>query len=441
MDAIGIETGRNSWKLVHIKSSLFGLRVAGQKTFDCAPGKLPGDLAPFISSKGLDKAPLALVVSRECSISKTFEIPALGQESLDGILRYELEKHLPVPIDDVYYGHQVLGRKGNLYSLMVCAAPKNQVNALREALAANGITPSMTYAWHAGFLNYLACSDKFKKEGGTSVVISGSGQVAIDAYSGTSLVYSKLLRGAQEGANEVLKRELGMAIAFTGAGDEAGQKVFFSGKPGEQITASLPETIKPSLSTLDIKGVEPSFEAAFGGALAAAGKGEIAADLCRPGAEVKDSGYSSVIALCSVVLALVLAVAFSYALRDTLTLRSLERSISALKAGSAAGGDNGAEEHIKDLKTMTGASSPGVLDYIKELTEILPDHTWITSLKYENGVVQMEGLSGDASSLLIQLESSKFLEGFEFTSSVTRVSHGRERFNLKSKVKGQGAGA
>lgn len=443
MDAIGIESGRDSWRLVHIRSSFFGLKVAEQKTFAAEVGKRSGELASFISGKGLDGAPVAVVLSRECSITKVLEIPALGQDSIDGILRYELEKHLPITIDEVYYGYKVLSKKGNLYSLIVGASSKNRVDALREELASEGITPSLICAWHTGFLDSLAFSGSFGKEGRTSVVIAGSDPVSIDAYSGRTPVYSKLFRNADSDGKGVMKRELGLALASLGAADNAPiQNLFLSGKPGEDIISSLPETLRDSLSTLDIKGIEPSYEAAFGGALAAAGKGEYNTDLCGACAEVKTAGYFSTLSLSGAVLLLFFTVIFSYALKDTLTLRGLDRSISELKSGSSGGADAGAEKRIKNLEAITGASSPGVLDYMKELTEILPDHTWITSLEYANGIVHIEGLSGDASSLLIKLESSKHLEGFEFTSPVTRVSHGKERFRLKSKVKGwEGKGA
>jgi general secretion pathway protein L len=68
---------------------------------------------------------------------------------------------------------------------------------------------------------------------------------------------------------------------------------------------------------------------------------------------------------------------------------------------------------------------------LRELTERIPDDTWVQSLEYQNGEVQLRGESGQATALIGLLESAPGIEGVSFRSPVTQVARtGKERFNL-----------
>lgn len=74
---------------------------------------------------------------------------------------------------------------------------------------------------------------------------------------------------------------------------------------------------------------------------------------------------------------------------------------------------------------------PRMLDLLRELTERIPDDTWVQSLEYQNGEVQLRGESGRATSLIGLLEGAPGITGVSFRSPVTQVAQtGKERFNL-----------
>jgi general secretion pathway protein L len=74
---------------------------------------------------------------------------------------------------------------------------------------------------------------------------------------------------------------------------------------------------------------------------------------------------------------------------------------------------------------------PRMLAMLRELTERIPDDTWVQSLEYQDGEVQLRGESGQATALIGLLEGAPGISGVSFRSPVTQVARtGKERFNL-----------
>ncbi|AFL74779.1 PilN domain-containing protein [Thiocystis violascens] len=74
---------------------------------------------------------------------------------------------------------------------------------------------------------------------------------------------------------------------------------------------------------------------------------------------------------------------------------------------------------------------PPILEMLRELTDRLPDDTWIQSFEYNQGQVDLRGESGQSTALIAILEQAPGIDGVSFKSPVTQIaSSGRERFNL-----------
>jgi general secretion pathway protein L len=79
---------------------------------------------------------------------------------------------------------------------------------------------------------------------------------------------------------------------------------------------------------------------------------------------------------------------------------------------------------------------PRVIDLLRELTERIPDDTWVQSLEYQDQEVQLRGESGQATALIGLLEEAPGFDGVSFRSPVTQVARtGKERFNLAFEYK------
>lgn len=78
---------------------------------------------------------------------------------------------------------------------------------------------------------------------------------------------------------------------------------------------------------------------------------------------------------------------------------------------------------------------PVLINVLREVTELLPDDTWLTRFQLNGDEIQLYGESSSASRLIGILDESPILTSSNFISPVTtNTSTGDERFNLEASV-------
>lgn len=83
---------------------------------------------------------------------------------------------------------------------------------------------------------------------------------------------------------------------------------------------------------------------------------------------------------------------------------------------------------------------PRMADLLLELTDLLPDDTWIQTLNYRDGEVDIRGESGQATALISLLERGPGISNVTFRSPVMQVAtSGSERFHIAFKYRSQAA--
>jgi len=76
-----------------------------------------------------------------------------------------------------------------------------------------------------------------------------------------------------------------------------------------------------------------------------------------------------------------------------------------------------------------------VIEIIDELTQLIPDDTWLTRFAITKGEIQLQGESNSASSMIHTIESSDNFTEARFRSPVTRNNLSKkDKFNLTAKL-------
>jgi general secretion pathway protein L len=74
---------------------------------------------------------------------------------------------------------------------------------------------------------------------------------------------------------------------------------------------------------------------------------------------------------------------------------------------------------------------PRMTDLLRELTDLLPDGTWVQTLNFRDGEVDIRGESTQATALIGLLEQGPGISAVSFRSPVMQVaSTGQERFHI-----------
>jgi len=173
------------------------------------------------------------------------------------------------------------------------------------------------------------------------------------------------------------------------------------------------------------------------GACGAAMNGERLDLLTLPGeGAVPRAGRIATAVLAALVVVLAVAWPSVRFLRTGMELRGLEAEIAAQQASVAE-----VEKGIGDLAAirerigvLAGASAVRgeTLEILRQLTERLPQGTWLTGLRVEDRKVEIDGLSPSASEIFPLLSRDGRFAEVAFASPVTRQPDNLERFRIRA---------
>ena len=161
-------------------------------------------------------------------------------------------------------------------------------------------------------------------------------------------------------------------------------------------------------------------------------------------ARANGGGLRRFTALSAVMACVLLAVAVYLPVdQKREALRLAEARLSTMLAEAAEA--NALSEQVAEFLTRAQfvveqkRSKPTVAELLNEVTEILPDDTWLIQFGWKNNRLTLSGYSASPSALIGLLEQSNLLTEVRFSSPVTvdqRIQ--LERFNLSATVLGKG---
>lgn len=460
MDLLGIDIGNDSWTMVHLKSTVFNV---GIERFVALTGASQEErfeeIKGYIAERKLRNVRVALGLPRASSLSMLLNVPSPKSDAIEGILSYELEKHIPFSPDELCYGFQILKKDRKIFSVLLAAARKDRVEDMVRGFTEAGLRPDCVATWHASLFNALYYSNNISQ--GKNVAFIGLNHhysaLTLDIFSDLIPVYSKNIRVSKNELQQerwigLLEKEMNRSLLSLGGAvakrrldegiivsDEEPQEEFLQ----ELSTAMTMPFKAQGLSKL---GLPATAAPALGAALCAADKGKIKINLTHSSAEDNPTPlYLNNLVLCTVILLLALLTGSTYLIRDRAMISRLESAMTELrikKAGVQKLTDrmDSINRRIDVLERIDGRRSPTPLDITKELTELLPKGTWLTDLDYRGDSVYISGLSDRASMLIMKLGESEFFEDVGFAGPVARTGVGKERFRINFKVRGYDGG-
>jgi Tfp pilus assembly protein PilN len=116
--------------------------------------------------------------------------------------------------------------------------------------------------------------------------------------------------------------------------------------------------------------------------------------------------------------------------------RSLAREVEALepKVAMVRAQEAEARKLGEQAATLTAEENRRMVQYMRELTEKIPEDAYLTTLRFRNGRIEIDGFASRSSELIQILEGSDMLKGVKFTSPVTAGQGGKERFSIVAEV-------
>ncbi|GBC60193.1 hypothetical protein DENIS_1144 [Desulfonema ishimotonii] len=380
-DSVGVDIRRDRVSMALLNGAFRGVRLAAHDVYN-----LDGDrpirenlsavavrLREFKRENRVGKADIFMGIPEHLVMSREIEFPLAVKENLRATLGYEMEKYIPLPADAVYFDYQIT----------------------EEDRAGNRLRVLLTVVRRTDLTPYIDLCKTLN--GGVSGIEAASTALA------NCLAYASERRA---GAG----RKRGIAKP-----DDAGS----DGQDFSGIGLPVPE-LAP----------------AFGLALRSHWTAPMQVNLFphemrkRPGR----IGYYVMFGLIALVILGGLAWGGGHVMRQRMAVKDLDTEIKRLSAEVAEidrlrSRIETAETRIEDLRQLSRGQEP-VLDILRELTQLMPENTWIQDFSLSEKGGRINGFAESASELIPLLEGSPLFRDVVFLAAITRNKDGKERFSI-----------
>lgn len=362
-------------------------------------------------------APSGVVVglSLQHFTCKLLDMPALNREDMRRALLFELEKHLPLAVDEYIFDFLMIRTAAGIKTL-VFSIKKEAVSSLVKLITDAGLEVLSVRCRVMDVLTSMIGIGSEKAVKGIFVLATDDGY----EMAGIEDSLPRALKRVPAGAD--------LADALDVFSKTYPGKVYCSG-PVDQLTAERFTMTKSQITVPNaliyafVQRARLNLEF-------------IPQELVR---QKKDPYPYLIGGLAAAALCLYLLTGFIAYFKDARTLRRIESGIETIKSKAS-----GVIEARKKLETLQDDRKT-VLDFqyrsnmavrvLRDLTKVVPDNTWIINFVVdEKGLVEIEGFSKKTSDLVTALDKSKLFQNISFAAPILSRD-GEERFSLKFEVK------
>jgi Tfp pilus assembly protein PilN len=407
-----------------------------------------------LEARRLPARAASLGLARSAVSVKQIELPAVAGDTRE-MVGFELERHLPFPAEDATFDFVSLppepaveraGPAGQ--RVLITAADRRVVDAaLRLAEEARLRPGSLTVAAHN--LPVLARVHRNRRV----VWVHRTGD-AVDLLllQGESLLMSRSLPSGEDAAiAEEIQRSI-VAVRWRDC-----NAIWLSGDEPPGGLASAP------LTSLGVPVSEPAWtpvarQRLAGLAAEQRGALELAVALVsargvrplellpasvRPRRLTRPQAITLGMAAATTLLAVLALLAPGW--REQRHLKRVNAEIARLEptVKEADRVVRELERKRKVIATVDGIESASIrpLPVLRDLTELLPNDAWLTTISLDSKGVELTGAASAASTLIPVLENSPRLERVEFSSPVTRGRDNKEQFRIRAAWEPGGSGS
>lgn len=378
-------------------------------------------------------------ISRSLTIVKTLRLPPAVEGSLARMVAFELERHVPFPAEEACFDFVRLpGPVNGLSEALVVAAERRTVEGVLRLMDDAGLRPiSLTVAAH----DLTALVGRWSRAGRAAWLHRINEEVNLLLLDGPRL---RLSRSFPWTDAETLVREIRRSLALLRWETLDGLWVSGDGSGGlaaSPALAAFGPVTPPPFARAAARAIDDLEEPGSGLKLLALGVAlgprrpslNLLPESLRP-RQLKPAQLATIASVAVTVL-LGLGVMFARDYKDQRYMARLNQAIRALNPELRAVEQAGAElEKKRRLLATVRAVEEGSLKplpLLRELTEIIPQEAWLTTLNLDLKGVELSGQAMAASQLIPLLENSPRLERVEFSSPVTR-GRDKEQFRIRA---------
>ncbi len=481
-NALGIEFRKDSLVAVCLRKDLTGIKLVSSISIPSGYDPFNEDemleLRRFIAQHRIDTKNVSVSIPAEWSLVKFMDIPSAGEDAINQLLHYELERHIPFSLEDVYHASHIVERGGDRCRIVTVVVQRERIEQINEFLKKLSLQPSIITVSSFSILNSIALSgystNILKEISGLqkpSKIFGSKKDVCVVLFmeqdnwdmavikngSCIDLRRINLDSGRMDSAWENIAHE--MSSALSGFSVQKADRLVISGQLAPEhlrfisdkagmpvkIIKELPVSVH-NANNSDADMLMPS----VGACLAGYGLGSMAINILPDKSRLMTKSGPFIAKLsAAAILLLSVWLAVSGINKENRSIEVVEKEIKKnepeLRAVEAISSELSSLEKQKNFFNSVRENSVSKLSILAELTNIIPADAWVTYLTYKEikneesskekgankvsamryeGEVIINGFANSSAKLISLLENSPLFENVEFISPVTKGMQG-----------------
>ena len=409
-------------------------------------GAIKHRLVAFIGQHRLETASRFLAVPSPSVMWRRIVLPAVARENLSDALRYEAEKYLPIPLEELYWDYQLIedNRSTAELSLLLAVIKRSDLAPFAELAeqlpgGLSGAEPAASaianvFHRHADALPGGSCA---------LLVLAADQMHLIHMQDGTLQGGRTYPRPSDEAATIAGLRKGLEALRLVGG--EATETdllpvMVCADDAEEALVTRFPEALPQfAWHRMDWREnalPEPDMLPAYGLALKGLQKPLVAINLLPLRLRKRPSRLGQYLMVALVVLTMISGLTWggSALLQKRFHHARLDREINRLADEVAdidrlQAGTQVLRTKLEFLQEQKGGPY-NVLDILKTLTEIIPDSAWVREISIEPDGIRLDGYADAAAELIPLIDASPLFTDVSFLSAITKGRDGKEKFRI-----------
>ncbi len=465
---VAIEIDETRLRLVCAKKLLRGFEVSHAITLEDFNQKDPLALRPavedFFQRCQGDRRSVVVALPRSRTVVRALHFPTTVKENLANILEYQVENFEPLDRAELAYTYQIAGngkRRKNApnekLDVLLTMARRADVEQWRHYLAAWNIVPRAMICSSFGLARLvgidparapLEASIVLRIEESGFELLAVKGRTLRETRRGNFTPPDDADAAPSRGAQ--ILSELQRLMSELRWDEKDLKNVLLCGTGMEALLAEIrtasphlpvhPLRVSPAIRTRLSLGESSLQATAIGSALLGFTKEGNAANLLSPEHAVRRPAWvwAPTYALCAVSLLLVGAGGVRPYVQEARFLNNLNAEVARLQprvhqVERIESADTEIQKKAAVLEAQKNHDAL-TLEALRELTEILPDTTWINDFYVHGDVVEISGTTDSATALVPLIEQSPVFKEVALASGITRNQQGKELFRLRAKL-------
>ncbi len=448
-----VEAGREAIKLSYLQREYGKYKL---QAYHCVP--LAGDkklpwledssyselISTFLLQNQVDAETVILSIPAQAAVTSYVRFPQVSHEDAEGVLRFEIEKQIPIPLEDVHYGYRTRSVGGaGVMEAAIAAVDNTTLGGYLTLLEESGLKPSLICLDMEGYINYWIERESARDRAFIFVKIQPESVDFCLVERGLLKYYRSIPREGETPLDKLISREL-QAAGRLMKDSMAGEGSFIAvaaEEEGRDAAEGLEESLGMKVFFADDAvearategGADDTFSLMMARGLAQAAEDEEKLMNLFPEGLKKEKKRRNPVTPLKVFLIvgfIILGFLIGRAYNERERLKEISREVESLREQVS---------QVEELKSQVEDYSNKLavfdelrfkearkLDLLREMTVLMPPTSWLSVMIYENGKFDISGYAESASGLIPILENSDYLVNAQFIAPIVKRPWGEE---------------